>query len=113
MIVTEDVVTVSYSMLVLFSKECQHTLILLSKLMTFYHHTGKCDIPNNYIYFSGPGMWSEWVGDCDMSCGPGIRFKTRQCLNDTTNPPLPGCEPSCPGQTQDAENCNLGCCPSE
>ena len=58
-------------------------------------------------------MWTEWVGDCDVSCGPGMRFKTRQCVNDTNNPPLPGCEPSCPGQTQATEDCNLGCCPGE
>lgn len=51
--------------------------------------------------------WSEWQS-CSVSCGIGIRFRTREC-NDPE--PLHGGLP-CIGESQDTEECELDECSS-
>lgn len=50
--------------------------------------------------------WSEWQS-CSVSCGIGIRIRSREC-NDPE--PLHGGQP-CIGESQDTEECELDECP--
>ena len=53
--------------------------------------------------------WSEWgIGDCDKTCGGGLRTKTRsqiqEALHGGTN---------CTGDAQITESCNVDECPGK
>uniref|UniRef100_A0A914CK41 Peptidase M12B domain-containing protein n=1 Tax=Acrobeloides nanus TaxID=290746 RepID=A0A914CK41_9BILA len=48
------------------------------------------------------GLWSGWSmwGPCSVSCGSGVRRRTRHCQSG-----------NCPGQFRDIEYCSMGTCP--
>ena len=54
--------------------------------------------------------WSEW-SDCSTSCGPGEKFRTRNC----TNPPpaFGGMDCSFIGMDRDVQKCEKRPCASE
>ena len=50
--------------------------------------------------------WSPWsdFGSCSVTCGSGLRTRTRECLGDTSN---------CPGTATDSIECDAGLCWSQ
>jgi len=52
------------------------------------------------------GVWSPWSAwsNCSVTCGTGIRIRTRQC-----NGPLHGGSP-CDGEANKVENCDMQPC---
>ena len=59
--------------------------------------------------FTVDGAWQLWTvwGDCSVSCGGGLRNRTRDCIN----PEHGGA--ACEGPSEQAENCNEHPCPSK
>ena len=67
-----------------------------------------CDaVVNNDFTVDGDWkLWTDW-GECSVTCGGGLRNRTRECLN-----PLHG-GADCVGPSEQAESCNEHPCPSE
>ena len=54
--------------------------------------------------------WGEWTSwDCQVSCGKGWAFRTRDCNNLSYNPD-PDCETGCEGKDKEEQSCDKGCC---
>ncbi|XP_076082631.1 uncharacterized protein LOC143053734 [Mytilus galloprovincialis] len=70
----------------------------------------KCTI-FEYVYTCIKATWDEWStwSECSKSCGSGIKFRKRQCLNqmNTTDGYISECE----GLGTDSRSCNSELCP--
>lgn len=55
------------------------------------------------------GGFTEWTpfGDCDKTCGDGVKKRTRSC----TNPPPQNEGKNCEGPTEETQACNVKPCP--
>lgn len=56
------------------------------------------------------GGYSEWsaFGDCNKTCGPGTKKRTRTC----SNPPPANGGKNCEGPVDEVQDCNVKPCPS-
>ena len=62
---------------------------------------------NKCVYFGSIEPWKEWT-TCDVPCGGGTRFRTREVLNYARY----GGE-ICQGDAKEVEACNQQPCPSK
>lgn len=61
------------------------------------------------MIFIVDGYWDPWSGweDCDVSCGGGIQYRNRTCVE-----PLYG-GANCTGNDTDDQECNTQNCPGQ
>ena len=60
--------------------------------------------------YTDTGIWSTWEGECDVTCGYGIKVRTRVCKEDPYYPPPYDCPVYCPGPSRDEKPCGKDCC---
>ena len=60
-----------------------------------------------------PGQWTSWYGECDVTCGYGIKIRHRECIPIPGQEPYGDCEVSCDGPSMDKKDCEKDCCPRE
>ena len=56
--------------------------------------------------------WSSW-GTCSVSCGPGVRKRTRTCTNPEPEYGGLTCKEKDLGPNVESSKCNLGDCPGK
>ena len=66
-----------------------------------------------YCYFPVNGGYTEWSGysECSVTCGGGVRERTRECTNPAPENNGKDCEEL--GPAKESEICNSEACPNQ
>ena len=67
------------------------------------------------FFFAVDGGYGEWgeFSKCTVTCGGGVRQRTRECDNPKTVLPGKTCEEQGLGSSEDMETCNVESCPGK
>ena len=66
----------------------------------------------SFLVHGNYSMWSNW-GTCSVSCGPGVKKRTRTCTNPEPEYGGLTCRERDLGSNMEPAKCNLGACPGE